>query len=1075
MTSSKPDDANAAGQKSRCSWDGGQSRFQVKKIIEPPNKLENTIKSTENESEDTNNKDFHALTLFEDDLNTGNTAALAVKKTLDGGNDKFKANLGTFFGVFLPCCQNIVGVIYFVRFPWIVGSGGILHVCGIVAMCNLISICTALSMSAIATNGRVTAGGTYFMISRALGPTFGGAVGILFYLGTSVSVAMYYIGTVEVLMTNIVPDIKIWDVSPEDSAMFNNYRVYGTVQLLLMTFVVFVGVKCVTRFALFAIIPLVFALLSVFLGLGLAAGKVYEPMTPIKVCLLGDRAVPFSLANINGSWMCNKDIEGNLFKEYCKSNEISSCEKHFKESKLTLVDAVPGFSTRLLEENMHNKYSDKGKIPGTNIDGNKVRDIFPIENPIDFVFLISVYFPSITGVESGSNYSGDLKDPNKSIPKGTLLAVAVTSTIYFSSVILMGASVEGAVLRDKLGRSLSDTGILVLSRMGWPTEWLILIGSLTATIGAGMQALAGGPRLLQAIGNDEILPSLKWFSKKVRGEPIRALLLTFIIAETGICIADLDIVAPIVTMFFLMCYGCINLAVTLQSVLDTPHWRPSFRYYHWTITLFGSALSLVMMFLCSWKYALVALTVVVLLYNYIEYKGAEKEWGDGMTGLSMSTAIYALTKLNKELKHTKNWRPQVLTLLKMREDDYYDNNQDLQTEDLNYDNTQFTDQDSRLVILSSMLKGGRGLNIYASCLKGHMDDESFSWKESLIQRMNTCLGKANVKGFVEVVINPNVPQGICCLIQSAGLGALRPNAVILGWPEAWYLRRNVAGYHIFVDTMLNLSYNKKAAVILKASTFPSPSARLSGTIDIWWIVNDGGMMLMLGNLLRKTKTWAKTKFRIFSVAQEKDNTMKIQQDLQTYLYELRLEGTVEVIEMATEDMGNYVVERTMKMKERTKLLQGIGTVRKSSLIHPLGKVTDLASRDTQEVLERARTSNSNLDRKNKHDVKVDLFSDEPTPIMSPKMGGEKSKGNSAELISKASQKNLKHMQTAVRLNTMIKDRSSQANLVIINLPNVPYTTKGQANYMSFMEELTNDLERVMLVRGTGREVITVYN
>jgi len=62
---------------------------------------------------------------------------------------------------------------------------------------------TAISMSAIATNGVVPAGGSYFMISRSLGPEFGGAVGMLFYTGTTLAAAMYIIGAVEIVLVSI--------------------------------------------------------------------------------------------------------------------------------------------------------------------------------------------------------------------------------------------------------------------------------------------------------------------------------------------------------------------------------------------------------------------------------------------------------------------------------------------------------------------------------------------------------------------------------------------------------------------------------------------------------------------------------------------------------------------------------------------------------------------------------------------------------------------------------------------------------------------------------------------------------
>lgn len=113
-----------------------------------------------------------------------------------------KANLGTLLGVFLPCVQNIFGVILFIRLTWVVGTAGAIQGFFVVFLGCCVTMTTAISMAAIATNGVVPGGGSYFMISRALGPEFGGAVGILFYLGTTVAAAMYIIGAVEILMVS---------------------------------------------------------------------------------------------------------------------------------------------------------------------------------------------------------------------------------------------------------------------------------------------------------------------------------------------------------------------------------------------------------------------------------------------------------------------------------------------------------------------------------------------------------------------------------------------------------------------------------------------------------------------------------------------------------------------------------------------------------------------------------------------------------------------------------------------------------------------------------------------------------
>ena len=154
--------------------------------------------------------------------------------------------MGTLAGVYLPTIQNIFGVILFLRFTWIVGLAGVYGAFVLVFICCMTTMLTAFSMSAIATNGVVPAGGAYFMISRALGPEFGGAVGILFYLGTTFGSAMYILGGVEILLKYLAPGAIIHAFGSEDDdevVILNNMRFYGTVFLICMSSLVFVGVK----------------------------------------------------------------------------------------------------------------------------------------------------------------------------------------------------------------------------------------------------------------------------------------------------------------------------------------------------------------------------------------------------------------------------------------------------------------------------------------------------------------------------------------------------------------------------------------------------------------------------------------------------------------------------------------------------------------------------------------------------------------------------------------------------------------------------------------------------------------
>uniref|UniRef100_A0A3B3IAN0 Amino acid permease/ SLC12A domain-containing protein n=1 Tax=Oryzias latipes TaxID=8090 RepID=A0A3B3IAN0_ORYLA len=499
------------------------------------------------------------------------------------GEKKKPSKMGTFMGVYLPCLQNIFGVILFLRLTWVVGTAGVLQALCIVFVCCCCTMLTAISMSAIATNGVVPAGGSYFMISRSLGPEFGGAVGLCFYLGTTFAGSMYILGAIEILLLYIVPKAAVFH--GDGGAMLNNMRLYGSICLLLMSLLVFVGVKYVNKLASVFLACVIISIISIYVGALVSAFK--EPHFP--VCMLGNRT-------INGHYV-NQTTD--LWGHFCQSRDLNAtCDEYFTNNQFSQIQGIPGLASGIITENLWSSYLTKGAVVEKS-SLSSVQASHPASIQLPYVFvdittsftlLVGIFFPSVTGIMAGSNRSGDLKDAQRSIPIGTIFAILTTSIVYLSSVVLFGACIDGVVLRDKFGDSVG--GELVVGTLAWPTPWVIVIGSFFSTCGAGLQSLTGAPRLLQAIAKDNIIPFLRVFGhSKPNGEPTWALLLTALIAELGILIASLDMVAPILTMFFLMCYLFVNLACALQTLLRTPNWRPRFSYYHWYYHIPGRPLS----------------------------------------------------------------------------------------------------------------------------------------------------------------------------------------------------------------------------------------------------------------------------------------------------------------------------------------------------------------------------------------------------------------------------------------------------------------------------------------------------
>uniref|UniRef100_A0A7N6AIN1 Solute carrier family 12 member 7b n=1 Tax=Anabas testudineus TaxID=64144 RepID=A0A7N6AIN1_ANATE len=948
--------------------------------------------------------------------------------------------MGTFMGVYLPCLQNILGVILFLRLTWIVGTAGILEslvikvlLCFVNCWLNntfLIKIIAAVFFSA--------AGGSYYMISRSLGPEFGGAVGLCFYLGTTFAGSMYILGTIEILLTYIVPKAAIFVATRKEDevdALLNNMRVYGSCCLAMMAVVVFVGVKYVNKLALVFLACVILSILAIYAGV---IKTIFEP-PDFPVCMLGNR----TLQNHNFDKCLKTEVIDNitvttkLWTLFCEGPELNAtCNEYFTNNNVTVVQGIPGLTSGVISDNMWSEYGpldmlvENKKLPSFG-GSDPAKDIYMpyVVNDIMtfFTLLVGIYFPSVTGIMAGSNRSGDLRDAQKSIPIGTILAIATTSVICILSVHFV------------YSRNL------VIGTLSWPSPWVIVIGSFFSCCGAGLQSLTGAPRLLQAIARDGIVPFLQVFGHgKANGEPTWALLLTAGICEIGILIASLDSVAPILSMFFLMCYLFVNLACAVQTLLRTPNWRPRFKYYHWALSFLGMSLCLALMFISSWYYAIVAMVIAGCIYKYIEYRGAEKEWGDGIRGLSLNAARYALIRLEDAPPHTKNWRPQLLVLL-------------------NLDSDQGV-KHPRLLSFCTQLKAGKGLTIVGNVIEGtYLTKETEAKKAE--QNIKASMSAERTKGFCHVVVSSNLRDGVSHLIQSAGLGGMKHNTVLMAWPGTWKQSNDPQSWRNFTVRC----YTRTAALLVakNVDSFPTNQDRLGeGTIDVWWVVHDGGMLMLLPFLLRQHKVWRKCKMRIFTVAQLDDNSIQMKKDLQMFLYHLRLNAEVEVVEMHDNDISAFTYEKTLVMEQRSQMLKQMHLSRTER------------EREAQLIHDRNTASHATLNDKADTGPERVHMTWTKDKLFTERNRNRECNANMAvrDLFNmKPNQSNVRRMHTAIKLNEVVVNKSQGAHLVLLNMPGPPKNRGGDENYMEFLEVLLEGLNRVLLVRGGGREVITIYS
>jgi potassium/chloride transporter 4/5/6 len=671
-----------------------------------------------------------------------------------------------------------------------------------------------------------------------------------------------------------------------------------------------------------------------------------------------------------------------------------------------------------------------------------------------------------------------------------------------------------------------------------------------------LQSLTSAPRLLQAIAQDNIIPFLDPFAHiDSRGEPVRALGITIVIAEIAVLIGNLDFIAPILTMFFLMCYMFVNLACTLQSLLQTPNWRPRWKFYHWSFSLVGVFLCLFVMFISAWHIALFSMFIAGCFYKYIEYRGAEKEWGDGFRGLALSAARFSLLRLEDGPPHTKNWRPQILVFVSIDESNLS------------------AAKDRKILTFASQLKAGKGLTMVGTVLEGEVR-QRFPEVQAAKQSLRKLMNQEKVKGFADVLVSSSLPEGLCYFIQVSGLAGLKPNTVILGWPRNWKSgRKGTKNTRMFLETVRSVTSCRQHALLVPKGyeSWPDSSDKMGGTIDVWWIVLDGGLLMLIPFLLRQHKTWKNTKLRIFTVAQLEDNSIQMKKDLAAWVYALRIEAEVEVVELQETDLSGYAYERTLRMEQRSEIMKHLnaesgnagssseGASGASGILSP-GDVTPAypgrsgrrmsrtsiaieqllketkGIKEAREALAAATTaaavgspsevvkstvvkyttstaaaaaaarkastdsaSSAGTGSEEKESgemssikgsknvipvatVEVQAATPEPSPAK--ETASSRIRANvtptafAANLLTlKPDEANVRRMHTAVKLNQVIHDHSHASKLVVLNLPGLPkaITAETEHHYMEFIEALTEGLDRVLLIRGAGREVITIFS
>ncbi|XP_070706519.1 solute carrier family 12 member 2 [Pempheris klunzingeri] len=964
---------------------------------------------------------------FEDGFANGDELTPAEEAAAkESAESKGVVKFGWIKGVLVRCMLNIWGVMLFIRMSWIVGQSGIALSCLIVAMATVVTTITGLSTSAIATNGFVRGGGAYYLISRSLGPEFGGSIGLIFAFANAVAVAMYVVGFAETVVELLA------GVDAIMTDQINDIRIVGTITVILLLGISVAGMEWEAKAQIFLLVVLITAIINYFIG----------------------------------SFISVKSKEAVGFF---------------------------GYDGSIMWENM-----------GPDFRGETFFSVF------------AIFFPAATGILAGANISGDLADPQLAIPRGTLLAIVITGIVYLGVAVSTGS----CVVRDASG-NLNDTVSSQFTnctsasckfgydfstcksegscRYGLHNDFqmmsmvsgfgpIITAGIFSATLSSALASLVSAPKVFQALCKDNIYPGLSMFAKGYgkNNEPLRGYILTFGIALAFILIAELNIIAPIISNFFLASYALINFSVFHASLANSPGWRPSFKYYNMWVSLAGAVLCCVVMFVINWWAALLTNVIVLGLFIYVSYKKPDVNWGSSTQALTYHQALTHTLHLSGVEDHVKNFRPQCLVM------------------------TGYPNSRPAILDLVHSFTKNVGLMICGHVRTGYRrpNFKDLATDQARYQRW---LLKNETKAFYTPVFAEDMRQGTQYLLQAAGLGRLKPNTLVLGFKNDWRdgdmmnvetyismihdsfdfqfgavilrLKEGLDVSHIqgqdellssqekssgMKDVIVSIDTSKdsdadsskpssKATSLQnspaiqkdddddgKATTQPllkkdkkSPTVPLNvsdqrlleasqqfqkkqgkGTVDVWWLFDDGGLTLLIPYLLTNKKRWKDCKIRVF------------------------IGGKINRIDHDRRAMATLLSKFRIDFSDIT-VLGDVNTKPKKE--HMLA---------FEEMIEPYRLKEDDMEQ----EAAERLKNSEPWRITDNELELYRAKTN-----------------RQIRLNELLKEHSSTANLIVMSLPLARKGAVSSALYMAWLETLSKDLPPMLLVRGNHQSVLTFYS
>jgi amino acid transporter len=705
-----------------------------------------------------------------------------------GGNST-QSEVGHGFGtapVFLASISTILGAILFLRFGYAVGNVGLLKTLAIIVLGHLVTIPTVLAVSEIATNRRVAGGGAYYIVSRSFGTSIGGTIGIALYISQAISIAFYMVAFAEAFepIYTTIADRNEFDFPYEP-------------RFLSIPFTLILIVMMLTRGA----------------NMGVS-------MLWVICAILAVSLIAFFMGGVVS------DVTDTAPELIEKTPEVVDATPNGIEKTPDVIDKTPGVEDKTPEK--------------THPSGGSITASIPNADKFGVVFAIC--FPAFTGMIAGLGLSGDLRNPQRSIPLGTITATLAGMVVYVLVAIKLWqcASPE----------QLADTDRIIMADI---SAWgpAIYIGLAAASFSSALGSIMVAPRTLQALARDSVLP-IPGSNRLMRTgvgktqEPVPATFVSGAIAIVFVAIGELNFIAQILTMFFLVTYGALCVASFLEHFAGNPSYRPTF-HSRWYVSLLGTVMCGLMMFQISVFYAFVSIFLIIAIYIGLRrgHRGQR-----GMIGIFQG-AMFQLTRwLQTTLQKNRSnfsesgWRPSIVGI------------------------TQFGERRLGHFDLLRWLCHRQGFGQFIQFFPG---DYSFPEEISARIHVDALIQQSEASGagiYVDSLICPTFQLALAQVLQMPGISGLPNNTILLEFdanhPEE--IPEVQQGARLAVESLFN--------VLILRSTKHRFGYRSSIHI---WVTDDNianvPMMLLLAYILVGHSEWKRAKIRLFACSTSWDTEL----------------------------------------------------------------------------------------------------------------------------------------------------------------------------------------------------------